>query len=162
MPNTELSKPIWLALAPLLSFGIFILDRLTKVYFVVRPEERFVIVPNWLWLQLHLNDQMALSLPLFPLFYYSFTAVVLVVLMAQLVKAFHQRKLLPYTLILLIVAGALSNLLDRFYYGGVIDFISIRLGSVFNIADTVIVLAIGIWIVHMFWHDRHKKISKTG
>ncbi|MFC1842318.1 signal peptidase II [Candidatus Dependentiae bacterium] len=54
----------------------------------------------------------------------------------------------------MVVAGSFSNILDRIFYGGVIDFISIHVGAwswpVFNIADAcivigVIVISIGIW-----------------
>lgn len=46
-----------------------------------------------------------------------------------------------------IVTGALSNLLDRVMYGGVVDFISVRIFGwqypIFNVADCAIVLGIG-------------------
>jgi len=48
-----------------------------------------------------------------------------------------------------VVAGALSNVFDRFWYTGVIDFIDIHYGGwhypTFNIADVAIVCGI-IWI----------------
>lgn len=47
----------------------------------------------------------------------------------------------------LVLAGALSNVADRFWYGGVIDFILLSYGSwtfpVFNVADICIVAGIG-------------------
>lgn len=49
---------------------------------------------------------------------------------------------------LLIISGSISNIIDRFVYGGVIDFIEIRIGSwvgpSFNLADSMIVLGVGI------------------
>jgi len=54
----------------------------------------------------------------------------------------------------LVVAGSLSNIVDRIVYGGVIDFISLSYGAyawpVFNIADVCIVVGafvmmLGIW-----------------
>lgn len=48
----------------------------------------------------------------------------------------------------LVLAGAVSNLVDRFLYHGVIDFIVLSYGSwtfpVFNVADVCIVIGIGI------------------
>jgi signal peptidase II len=48
----------------------------------------------------------------------------------------------------LTISGALSNLIDRIIYGGVIDFIVVSAGSwvwpVFNIADCCIVLGIAM------------------
>jgi signal peptidase II len=49
------------------------------------------------------------------------------------------------------LAGAMSNMIDRFYYGGVVDFIllSVRNWSwpLFNIADSAIVLGVLIIII---------------
>jgi signal peptidase II len=46
----------------------------------------------------------------------------------------------------LIITGAFSNLLDRLFYGGVIDFIVVWFGDwswpAFNIADAAILLGI--------------------
>jgi len=50
-----------------------------------------------------------------------------------------------------VIAGSLSNLVDRVYFGGVIDFIILSFGGyswpVFNIADVAIVIGIGIMIM---------------
>lgn len=159
MPEAPGQKRIWLCLAPVLGILVFVVDRLVKVYFYTNPDTTIRIIPQWLWLHLHINKQMALSLPLFPFFYYTLVVFVCVGLVAQLVKMYNQRKLLEYTLIIFILTGAISNLLDRLYYGGVIDFITVAFGSVFNIADSVIVVAVGIWIIQLFYYDRHKKIS---
>jgi signal peptidase II len=40
--------------------------------------------------------------------------------------------------VLLILSGALSNIIDRLYYGCVIDFIDLKFWPVFNIADIYI------------------------
>ena len=54
----------------------------------------------------------------------------------------------------MVLAGALSNVVDRFIYGAVIDFIEFHAGTfywpTFNIADLLIVIGvIGIIIKHM-------------
>ncbi len=59
---------------------------------------------------------------------------------------------------LLVCAGAVSNLYDRIFYGGVIDFLCFQLGSwqfpIFNIADMMIVCGIGlICINEIFFHE---------
>lgn len=49
---------------------------------------------------------------------------------------------------LLIIGGSLSNIIDRFMYGGVVDFIELRLGSwigpAFNVADSMVVVGVAI------------------
>lgn len=52
---------------------------------------------------------------------------------------------------LLIYAGSVSNIIDRLQYGGVIDFIELSYKTwtwpIFNIADSCIVLGVGIMII---------------
>ena len=47
-----------------------------------------------------------------------------------------------------LVVGAFSNFIDRFYYQGVVDFISVPFFTVFNLADVYISLAV-IWILYL-------------
>lgn len=152
------SPNVWPWLAPLLGVSVFILDRLTKTFFYSHPKKTISLIPDWLWLHLHVNTDMALSLPLFPLIYFSLTTIVIIALIARLVRAVTNGLAAEYSIITLILAGAISNLLDRFYYGGVVDFIQIWLGSIFNLADCAIVGAVAVWIGLMFYHDRHKKV----
>lgn len=42
--------------------------------------------------------------------------------------------------LMLILAGAISNIIDRIYYGCIIDFIDTRFWPIFNLADVFIVL----------------------
>lgn len=55
---------------------------------------------------------------------------------------------------LLVITGALSNIIDRFVYGGVIDFIVLSYNGyswpVFNGADAFIVIGIGIIFIKSY------------
>jgi len=54
----------------------------------------------------------------------------------------------------LIIAGSLSNIVDRIVYGGVIDFILLSYRDwswpIFNVADAAIVLGVGIMLVRYY------------
>lgn len=53
---------------------------------------------------------------------------------------------LPIASEMLVLGGALSNVIDRFWYGAVLDFIELYVGAwhwpIFNIADTMVVLGV--------------------
>ena len=58
----------------------------------------------------------------------------------------------------LIIIGAISNLLDRILYKGVVDFINIEWFTVFNIADIYISLGVAwILIFELFINKKHEK-----
>jgi len=65
------------------------------------------------------------------------------------ILAFSQKKALIETVpAYLIITGALSNIIDRIFYGGVIDYFSLPLIPTFNLADICVVMGIGIFIYH--------------
>ena len=65
----------------------------------------------------------------------------------------------------MIAGGALGNLIDRlfrepgFWFGHVVDFISIGDFAVFNIADSSITLGVLVFIVAIFLEERDEKIA---
>jgi len=56
----------------------------------------------------------------------------------------------------LIFGGAIGNLIDRFLYGKVVDFLDFYIGSLhwpaFNIADSAISIGMGILIFHILFN----------
>jgi len=56
----------------------------------------------------------------------------------------------------LIFGGALGNLIDRFKYGKVVDFLDFYIGSLhwpaFNVADSAISIGMGILIYHIMFN----------
>ncbi|RSZ62761.1 signal peptidase II [Corynebacterium hylobatis] len=62
----------------------------------------------------------------------------------------------------LIAGGALGNLLDRlfrepgFWFGHVVDFISVGGFAVFNIADSAITVGVVVFVIAMFVDERRK------
>lgn len=52
------------------------------------------------------------------------------------------------TILSIVLAGAISNMIDRIYFGCVLDFIDLKVWPVFNLADTFISLgAIAIILI---------------
>jgi len=57
--------------------------------------------------------------------------------------------------ILLILAGAVSNIIDRLYFGCIIDFIDLKIWPVFNLADVFITLGV-ILLIFSFYKETSK------
>ncbi len=75
-----------------------------------------------------------------------------------LVIVYYSKYLAPdnlwvQTALALLLAGALGNLIDRLKFKYVIDFIDVRFWPVFNVADIVINVGVGMLIVEMFWES---------
>ena len=62
---------------------------------------------------------------------------------------------------ILIISGAISNIIDRFLYSGVIDFIDFHINTwhwpTFNIADISIVIGIIGVLGRYIYHDKFRK-----
>lgn len=77
--------------------------------------------------------------------------VVIVVLTSALRQAQHERgeswsaRLRRYGMILML-AGAMGNVVDRLWLGYVVDFVDLRVWPVFNLADSAISVGIGLWL----------------
>jgi len=68
----------------------------------------------------------------------------------------NKKYLLPITLI---IAGAVSNLIDRFFRGGIIDFIRIKGNIATNLADMYIIVGVIVYIILFYKYEN--KISRN-
>ena len=69
-----------------------------------------------------------------------------------------------YASIILLYAGGLSNILDRFTYGAVVDYFYWHYGfefAIFNLADVIINLAVALIIYKQIQQARKEKREKT-
>jgi len=60
--------------------------------------------------------------------------------------------------LLLIFSGAFSNVIDRFFYGCVIDFIDLKIWPIFNLADIFITLGLGMAFL-FYWKFESGKVQ---
>ena len=129
---------------------IIFFDRITKIYFsnflslgeslpVVRHVLHFTVVHNTGIAFGFFRDQGIVFI---------FIPVIAVVLLIFNIYFYKNNKALSQIYIVafsLILGGAIGNLIDRIFFGYVIDFIDLRVWPVFNIADSAI--TVGAFII---------------
>jgi signal peptidase II len=94
------------------------------------------------------NYYMAFSLPLGGLILNIVIALIIIGLAAYAayLRLKNKRPIADVILILLIIAGAWSNLFDRLAYGYVIDYLELKYFTIFNLADVLITVSAGLLI----------------
>lgn len=119
---------------------LFATDRLIKNLMILKlPEEGVLLLPG-VSLKLYLNQALAFSLPVANWLAAVLSIVVLLVAVGLLSKHAANKPLGQWGLGLLII-GSVSNLIDRIFYGGVIDWLQLGFWPTFNLSDFYIFLA---------------------
>ena len=137
-------------------FVLFVVDRLIKHFLIKTLSQGFFIGPN-ISIDPFINKGIAFSIYLPFYFIVIITVVILVYLVFWLTKLIASQELArPFWLMLLLVGGV-SNFLDRLVYEGVVDYLSIWIFPVFNLADVYISLAV---IAILFLSFKKSKIPQ--
>lgn len=135
----------------------FVGDRFFKNLFLKLPPETGVFDTNFFKLQTTLNPHAAFSLPLPNLAAIILSSIIIVIL----IYFFWQniKNIFLAGSLILIISGALSNLLDRIKFGGVIDFIAFDFWPSFNLADAYIVT--GSLLLFFIYFKSSSAMTKT-
>ncbi|MGE5417009.1 MAG: signal peptidase II [Acidobacteriota bacterium] len=135
-------------------FGCLMFDQLTK--YVVRtemyPGQVISLIDSVFSLTYVANRGGAFGLFQGMNLLFSLAAVIVLVGVLVFIKL-KRPSILIVSALALIGSGAAGNLIDRFAYGAVIDFLHIRYWPVFNIADIAIVLGCAIIFLDMIVTD---------
>ena len=89
--------------------------------------------------------------------------ILLSVFVLLMLAIFHRRVLNPtldHRIALgLMIGGILGNLIDRIKFGWVTDFLDFHIGThhwpSFNVADSAICIAVGLYLLSSLWHSSH-------
>ncbi|MFA6172062.1 MAG: signal peptidase II [Kiritimatiellales bacterium] len=146
----------------ILGLVVIVLDQLTKLWvradFIYGDDPQSVI-PGFFNLVYVRNEGAAWGM-----FGGQQALLVLLSIGVLIALAVYHRKLLNPTLdhriaLGLMVGGICGNLIDRVRVGWVTDFLDFYIGSYhwpsFNVADSAICIAVGIYLLSSLWHTRH-------
>ena len=178
-PPSSVAAPWWRQAAIRLwpAFAIVIVDQVSKflVEYLIEPGRSIRVLGDFVILTHQLNPAGAMSIRLGPpVFYLIVTAVVAGFLAYTLVR----RPLTPPTRValLLVLGGAVGNMIDRLRLGAVIDFIDVEFFDfslpaihwgpiqvpgdvmtrwpVFNVADACVTCGIALLVLATLFLDR--------
>lgn len=144
-----MTKKVKLFLYVLIFLFALAVDRLTKVWAILNLSYKDIKFFNTLKLTLVWNRGVSWGLFSFESFWAfwllaAFIFAVLVMFAFHVRYQFKRRKNIFFEL--LILAGAISNMADRFLYGAVADFIDMHIGkwhwAIFNFADIFVVIGV--------------------
>ena len=148
-------------------YGIFILililDQLSK-YIVVKylkAESPVVIIKNFL--QFHYVENYGAAFGILQnqkIFFLIMTFIVILIIIIFLKRNFYYLSNSMKLALVMLMAGAIGNLIDRIRLGYVIDFISFRFLNrynfpVFNVADSFVVIST-VMIIYMVIFNKYE------
>lgn len=120
---------------------VLILDQLVK-YFVVSTSLNIPIIKNIFNLMYVKNTGGMYGMLTNNNWLFVITSLaILIILSVYVVKSVDKNKP-QFTIWQFIIAGGVSNLIDRIFRGAVIDFIQLKFFGVFNLADACIVIGV--------------------
>lgn len=96
------------------------------------------------------NKNIAWSIPVAPGFFYLFFPIIFFVMIYFFIRNKFNKLALTF-----ILSGAISNIIDRFWQGCVIDFIDLKIWPVFNFADIYITIGIIILFAIKILNSKH-------
>ena len=141
---------------------LYVADQVTKALVVAslpfgaRQEVLGDLVQLW-----HVRNTGA-AFSLFPGATWLFFAVSAgaLVMIAYFYRVFRARGMWIHVVLGAILAGTLGNLIDRLRYGYVVDFVSVGIGDVrwptFNVADSSLVIGIGVLVLYLSFVDERR------
>jgi signal peptidase II len=116
-----------------------VIGDLLRIWYVQNTGAAFSLFPGALWLFLPVT-------------------VLALVMIGYFFRSFRQRGPFIHVVLGAILAGTLGNLTDRLRLGYVIDFVSVGIGEArfptFNVADSAVVVGIGVLVLYLTFADR--------
>jgi signal peptidase II len=141
----------------------FSIDRyLKKFAYNLGEDNSYNLIGEFFTFTFAKNENIAFSLPLNERIIMPLAVLIIVSLVIFIFWLIFKYKTINTEIMLLtfVVLGAISNMLDRFQHEYVIDYLSIKNFSIFNIADVMISLGMIFYI--LINYKNNKKVRQNG
>lgn len=129
----------------------FLIDRYLKLIALTTPTK--TIINNLLNFNFVPNYNIAFSLPVSGWYLNIIIGLIIGAITTYLILNYNRLKTLEFISFFGILLGAISNLIDRFQYGFVIDYLDLRWFTIFNVADALISVCSVILFISLIKKD---------
>ena len=132
----------------ILAIFFVILDRLFKVLALNYHENiKLELISDYFGFTLAKNYYIAFSLPLSGPILTLFIGIIILILLYFYVILIKKQEYSQAACLIFVIFGAISNIVDRIKYGFVIDYLDLKYFTVFNIADSMIVIGAVLLVI---------------
>ena len=152
----------------LIALFIIVLDQVTKWLVVTKMEygQSITIIDQFLYITSHRNRGAAWGILQGQMWlFYIITLVVIVAIVFYIQKAARGKILLGVSLGLML-GGAIGNFIDRVFRKEVVDFVNTYIFGydfpIFNVADSSLVIGVGLLMIQMLLDERETKEKTYG
>lgn len=129
------------------ALSLFIADRIFKNYFLQNPQRSGDFIVDFFGMRFVKN--YGISYGLFSTQHVAYrialivvVSILIIALIHFLYQAYEEKKIFHVAALLLVIVGAVSNLLDRIFYGFVIDYLDVTFFTIFNLSDVMITIGV--------------------
>ena len=148
----------------ILTFLIFLFDRLSKIYVINLQKELSgaeIFSSKYLNIRLIWNEGVAFGLLSFDQGnFYNLLTVLIILIIFFIVLMILKSSGLQKLALVMILGGALGNVFDRILYKSVPDFIDFHIGGfhwfIFNIADIFITIGVIFMVIFEIFENKEK------
>lgn len=161
MNKLSINNKEWQNIAGLIVIAMFFIgDRLLKQLALEQVYGQSKdILGNWLQFNFVPNPYIAFSIPFGGILVNILSTLLITFLLIALIRLIIKKLLstIEKLLIILVIMGAISNLIDRLMYGFVIDYLDLKYFTIFNLADMMISGPIAFVILNFKKYGNHGK-----
>ena len=144
---------------------VAVIDQATKALMLawLEPGVPVLVIGDWFRFLLLFNPGAAFSMGENSTWLFTTIQLLFVVGISVAARRIHDRG--QAFGLALIAGGALGNLIDRlfrepgFWFGHVVDFISVGGFAVFNVADAAITVGVVVFVLVLFLEERKAKVA---
>ncbi|MBO8136549.1 MAG: signal peptidase II [Desulfotomaculum sp.] len=151
---------------PLLTAALLVLiiDLAAKylVQSTMELHQSIPVIKNIFHITYILNPGAAFGILAYKTAFFITVTAVLMLGLAVFYKRIMRETILVQVALGMVAGGAAGNLIDRIRYGKVVDFLDFQIWPVFNLADTAIVIGVGVLVLEVVRRPEREDVEEEG